>query len=212
MNYLALPQSLVAMLNLADRVATATTAAADRVIAVWAFFTQPQAIATYRWLAAMTLALVELILLTAILVYARTAQRFSTKVKVNPELQAEFFETLNLAFEAADQEADDDQETDDETVDDLPTLKELFDQADKIGKRYESQTMSVPVQTLVIPVDRLTRSTELHAMTLKALAPLAQDLGLRTNKVRKADIISSILDAEGYSKSGAFTQATTEEE
>ena len=92
------------------------------------------------------------------------------------------------------------------------TTEELFAQADEVIARSMPQVITAPVTTLVIPVDRLTRSTALHAMTLKALTPLAQDLGLKTNKVRKADLISGILDAEGYTDRGAIPQATTEEE
>jgi len=186
MNYLnALPQSLMTVLNLADRVAAVTTAAADRAITVWSFLTQPQAIATYKWLGAMTLALVELTIWSAIWAYARIAQRFEpTKVEPNPQLEAEYFETV----------------------------EGLFAQADEVISQSMPQVITAPVTTLVIPVDRLTRSTVLHEMTLPALTPLAQDLGLKTNKVRKADLISAILDAEGYTNQGAAIQATTEEE
>jgi hypothetical protein len=44
----------------------------------------------------------------------------------------------------------------------------------------------------------LDRQMELEGMTLKALAPIAQDLNLVTRKVRKEVLVEAILKAEGY--------------
>jgi hypothetical protein len=46
--------------------------------------------------------------------------------------------------------------------------------------------------------DYLDRKIELEGMTLKALAPIAQDLNLVTRKVRKEVLVEAILKAEGY--------------
>jgi hypothetical protein len=67
----------------------------------------------------------------------------------------------------------------------------------------QPQAMGAPVANLVLPVsecyeDALDRRVDLEPMTLKQLAPIAEALGLPTRKVKKADLIASILEAEGY--------------
>lgn len=73
--------------------------------------------------------------------------------------------------------------------DDLPSLSELFEMAEAIDTDYAPS---------VSHEDYLDRQMELEALTLKALAPIAQDLNLVTRKVRKEVLVEAILKAEGY--------------
>ena len=177
MNHLtALPSSLVPVLNLADRVATVGSTAADRAIAVWSFFTQPQAIATYRWLGAMTLAMVHLAWVCLVWVYVQIKCWVDVEVYLSTPIKADVF---------------------------LATTEELFAQADEVAARSMPQAMTPAIAVCRLAPstsheDGLDRRQELEDMTLKQLVPLAESLGKPTRKVRKAWLIDSILHAEGY--------------
>jgi hypothetical protein len=220
MNYLnALPANLVTVFNLADRVATVTTAAADRAIAVWSFLTQPQAMHTYRWLGRMTLVLVELIIWSAIWAYAQVAQRFEPK----HQFSAYSAKISDAIAEMTD--ADLDAEFN-HAMSDFYDMREAIALAESLGytnPSAQAQAMTAPIAScrlssshphVAVAIakdnqmmrlapstsheDGLDRELELQDLTLAQLKPIASALHLATRKVKKAKLIASILEAEGY--------------
>lgn len=81
------------------------------------------------------------------------------------------------------------EEIDKSPEDDLPSLSELFEMAEAINTDYAPS---------IAHEDYLDRKIELEGMTLKALAPIAQDLNIAIRKVRKEVLVEAILKAEGY--------------
>lgn len=208
MNYFALPQSMMTVLSLADRGATVTTAAADRAIAVWAFFTQPQAIATYKWLGAMTVAIGQLIFWSAVWCYAQIKQQVDEEVdSCLPNLvsQGEYFATTEEAFAYFDELYAVAEAAAIQATDGLPGMWEpadfLYGETDRPAQAAAIQpataTFVIPMADL-LETDQGDRRTALEAMTLAQLKPIAKKLNQPTRKVRKPLLIDSIIKAEGF--------------
>lgn len=187
----ALPTSLSTVFNLADRVATCTTAAADRAIATYRWLTQPQAIAKYKWLGAMTLAMIELTCVCLEWLAIHAWLRFA-----KPE--SEFIVDLTPAYKAQVTSAIADM-TDAELE---AEFNDSFEVLVTIDPPAQAQSMTSPIATLRLAPstsheDALDRKFELVGLTIKQLVPIAAALSLPTRK-KKADLIDSILAAEGY--------------
>jgi hypothetical protein len=197
MNYLALPSNLLTVL---DTVANLT----DDAGRVYRKLTCPQAIATYLWLGHMALALVQQAVVAsfwlAVRVYIFAAEIADAQVQDALPQAVEFLATTEELFAQADEELA-------SAFLDADYLPGMWEPSDFDSSDYripaQPQSMAAPVAVLTIALsesheDGLDRLVALEGMTVKQLTPLAEALNIPTRKVRKAALINSILEAEGY--------------